>query len=165
MEEKWFCVSYLCEAVREELHVLSWSVSVFSKLDVFFILIVFFCKKNETVSHQIFIWDLQCAMKIDNLSLWEAFHEGAPCALVATGICIICRVWPIIHFTLTAVEKTLCSERFPIWRWKWRHLSCYISRDMLEVLRTFGENCYFISLWDCTRKTVWRRWTFPWNSL
>lgn len=40
-------VSYLwCEAAREEPHVFSWSVSVSSKLDVFLILIVFFCKKD-----------------------------------------------------------------------------------------------------------------------
>lgn len=100
--------SYLwCKAAREELQLLSCSVSVSSKLDVFFILIVFFCKKNEAVSDQMLpIWELQCVIKIRNLSLWETFHEGPTCALVATGICIIGLVPAIIHFTLTLVQKT-----------------------------------------------------------
>lgn len=100
-------VSYLwCKPAREELYVLSWSVSVSSKLDVFFIFIVFFCKKNEPVSHPIcMIWNLQHVIKIGNLSLWEAFHEGATCALVATGKCIICRVWAVVRFSLTVVKN------------------------------------------------------------
>lgn len=50
------CVAYLlwCKGAREALLELSWSVSVSSKLEVFFILVVFFCirKSCSLVSDQ-----------------------------------------------------------------------------------------------------------------
>lgn len=96
--------------------MLSWSVSVSSKLDDFFILLVFFCGEDDRcplkISHRSASQQTrqnkpastalseEKARENSNLALGEAPDEGAAGPFVAAWIGLVGRVGSVLTFTL-----------------------------------------------------------------